>query len=118
MNILIIDDIRELRDVLREQLEDEGFHVFEAGNGKDGLEILSTTDIDLVISDIDMPVMTGIQFLMHVKNLKKTVPPVYIMTGAGRFTKEMCIDMGASGYFNKGDELNQMVEFIKNIKSP
>jgi two-component system chemotaxis response regulator CheY len=115
MKILLIEDIADLREILREQLECEGFIILEAGNGKEGLDVLEKSDIDLVISDIDMPVMTGLDFLRWAKTLEKKAPPIYIMTGAGRVTKEQCLEEGACAYFEKGS--NIIESMIGTIKS-
>ena len=66
--LLIVDDVESLRDVLASVLKDEGYNVFMAGNGKEGLMVLAAQKIDLLITDIFMPEMDGFELSMGVRN--------------------------------------------------
>ena len=65
--LLIIDDERGIRNTLREILADEGHEVDVAENGKQGLEMAQAKAYDLIFSDIKMPEMDGLEFLMKLK---------------------------------------------------
>jgi CheY-like chemotaxis protein len=67
MNILIVDDERNYRDLLRECFEAEKWIVFSAENGEEGLKKLEEAKIDVIVSDIFMPVMNGIKFRDKVR---------------------------------------------------
>ena len=66
-SILIVDDEPNYLIVLSELLREEGFEVYTAPGGKDGLAIIREYDLDLVITDMQMPEMDGLQFLQEIK---------------------------------------------------
>ena len=68
MNILIVDDEKLLRDVVKEYCLKENYKVFEAENGLDALEIVENNSIDLIVLDIMMPKMDGYTFFKELKN--------------------------------------------------
>ncbi len=66
MNILLVDDEAQIRDVFRLVLETNGYYVHEAANGKDALEVLHKGSIDLVITDLNMPIMDGLALITRM----------------------------------------------------
>ena len=68
--ILIIDDDEEMRSLLKELLEEEGFETACAGNGSDALKEMVKKPFDLVITDIEMPGLTGLDILPEMKKLR------------------------------------------------
>lgn len=114
--VLIIDDDPDILDVLELTLSD-GFTVFSAKNGKEGLEMVKAKSPDLVITDYNMPVMTGPEFC---KNLRKDILlrhlPVIMLTGKGD-TKDMVlgIESGADDYLIKPFEPETLLARIKMI---
>ena len=103
MTVLIIEDDKDLQLLFREQFEQHGITVLIADNGKIGLEVLSRETVDLVLTDVRMPVMTGMEFLKQAKGLCKLLPPIIIMTGGSIYTAKQFYDEGASGYVEKFD---------------
>jgi DNA-binding NtrC family response regulator len=79
--ILIIDDDNSVRDVLRQMLEREGYEVDEACNGDDGVRIFNEHRQDLVITDILMPGMGGVQTIMELRLLSPDVKIIAISGG-------------------------------------
>lgn len=80
-SILITDDSATVRQQLRGFLEEKGFAVVEADNGARGLEIAQDSALDLIIVDVNMPVMNGIEMIKKVRELeahKKT--PIFVLT--------------------------------------
>ena len=100
MRILLIDDCEDLRASFSETLKSLGHFVFEAENGVRGLEMLSLNNVDCVLSDIQMPMMDGVEFLKHAKSKFPNLP-VFIMTGFSPYSKAEILNFGASGYFDK-----------------
>tara|TARA_B110001454_G_C12722850_1_gene435540 strand:+ start:7379 stop:7738 length:360 start_codon:yes stop_codon:yes gene_type:complete len=99
--VLVIEDDEDLRACICEELRNLGNVVEEAGNGKEGLEALSKTTFDLVISDCQMPVMSGVEFLKIAKTLYPDLK-VIILTGYSPFTKNQILnDFKADGFFEK-----------------
>ncbi len=74
MKILIVDDDPHIRDLYKEELEDEGYEVFLANSGKEALEIFSKESPDLVTLDILMPGMNGIEVLRKMKEVASNSP--------------------------------------------
>lgn len=70
-NILIVEDEQLIRRALKQKLINYGFIVFEAGNGLDGLKVLKKEKIELILLDIVMPLMDGVQMLKEMKKNKK-----------------------------------------------
>lgn len=79
-SILVVDDDRLLRDMLRDMLESWGFRVITAADGEEGMRKFGTDDVSLVITDIVMPDTDGIALL---KRLKKTAPKVPVIAISG-----------------------------------
>lgn len=80
--ILTIDDEIVIRGSIRAYLEDAGYEVLEAENGKSGLEIVEERDLDLVLVDLRMPVMNGLEFLQKIKE-KGIELPTIVVSGTG-----------------------------------
>jgi DNA-binding response OmpR family regulator len=80
--ILVIDDEVYIRDSVIGFLEDFGFEVFEAENGQLGIEAYETRQPDLILCDLRMPVMDGLEVLARVKE-KQDGTPIIIVSGAG-----------------------------------
>lgn len=114
--VLIIDDDPDILDVLELTLSDN-YTVFSAKNGKEGLEMVKAKSPDLVITDYNMPVMTGPEFC---KNLRKDILlrhlPVIMLTGKGE-TKDMVlgIESGADDYLIKPFEPETLLARIRMI---
>jgi len=105
-NILIADDSPSMRQVIRRTIQISGFAVgnfYEVNNGKEGLDLLANEWIDVIISDINMPIMDGITFIKLLqKDIINANIPVIIVTTEGR---DSCLkkfkDMGVSAYLHK-----------------
>jgi CheY-like chemotaxis protein len=81
-NILVIDDKEDIRTLIEMVLSNFGFTVFEAENGRIGLQMLRAQSLDLVLCDINMPGMDGYQTLGAVRESSSTAPiPFILMTG-------------------------------------
>jgi CheY-like chemotaxis protein len=78
INVLIVDDEQEIRDVLREYLEAEGFTVLEASSGEMALMILKSERVNVVISDLVMPGMGGLILLQKIRALYGDLLPVVV----------------------------------------
>ncbi len=92
--ILVVDDEPNYLIVLSELLIDEGFEVFTADRGDKALNILNKTDIDLVITDMRMPGMNGMELLKSIKTINKDLP-VVMLTAFGEV--EMAVNAMHAG---------------------
>lgn len=82
--ILLVDDEETLRQVLTEVLEDEGYTVLEARHGREALHILAKEAVDLIVMDVMMPVMTGLEVVQEVRKRSDDVTPPIILMSSGR----------------------------------
>jgi len=105
-NILVVDDSVIVRAVIKKTLDLAGIDIgefFEAGNGKEGLSILRDNWIDLVLADINMPEMTGIEMVdrMAQNGLMKTVSVIMISTEGSQTRVEELKSKGVRAYIRK-----------------
>jgi len=103
---LIIDDSSVMRKIVERSLRQAGLdlaEVQEASNGAEGLGALKTASVDLILCDINMPVMDGIEFLRQVQTLEngKNVPVVMITTEGSESHVVQALSIGARGYIRK-----------------
>ena len=80
--ILVVEDDRRLREVISEVLSDEGYHVYEAMDGQRALERIESIVPDLVLSDIRMPRLTGIELAQRLKQRRHPIPIVLMSTSS------------------------------------
>jgi DNA-binding NtrC family response regulator len=113
-SILVIDDERAIRNVLKEILTSEGYKVEEAIDGEEGLKKFTITNFDLVLCDIKMPKVDGIEFLQQANAANPDVPIVMI---SGHGTIETAVDAvkkGAYDFISKPPDLNRLLITIRN----
>jgi DNA-binding response OmpR family regulator len=101
--ILIVDDNAMNRDMLSRRLQREGYDILCASNGRDGLDTVAKSDIDLILLDILMPEMDGYQVLRELKKDPATARlPVIMLTAVNDVDSvKRCIDLGADDYLIK-----------------
>ena len=116
-NILVADDEVNIRRGLAMGLTDEGYNVYEAGNGLEALKIIASKDVDLVITDLKMPEMTGEELLKNITANYKNIP-VIILTGHGTIeTAVETMHNGAYDFMTKPLNLDHLflIKFFKAI---
>jgi len=112
--ILIIDDERAIRNVLKDILSNEGFKVEEAADGEEGLKKFQAGSFDVVLCDIKMPKLDGIEFLQKVMEAG-TDTPVIMISGHGNIeTAVDAVKKGAFDYISKPPDLNRLLTTIRN----
>ncbi|MBD99089.1 MAG: response regulator [Verrucomicrobia bacterium] len=112
--LLVIDDDRPIRNALREILEYEKFTVEDAENGEEGLKKFQKNKFDLVLCDIKMPKMDGIEVLQKVMELNADVPVIMISGHGNIETAVEAIKLGAFDYIGKPLDLNRLLVTVKN----
>ncbi|MGW8326017.1 MAG: sigma-54-dependent transcriptional regulator, partial [Desulfobacterales bacterium] len=111
--ILIVDDEKNYPLILSAILEEEGLETFTANSGRDALEILANTDIDLVLTDMKMPSMDGIELLERIKDKDQDLP-VIMMTAHGTVDKAVeAMQKGAYSYILKPFDNDQLIVYVK-----
>ncbi len=112
--ILIIDDEKAIRKTLVEILSFEGYQIDEAADGDEGLKKFTEKNYDLVLCDIKMPKMDGIEFLEKAKQVNNDVP-VIIISGHGNIeTAVEAVKRGAFDYISKPPDLNRLLITLRN----
>jgi two-component system nitrogen regulation response regulator NtrX len=114
--ILIIEDEAAIRRVLKKIIseENEGYEVEEAADGLQGLEIILNNDYDLVLCDIKMPKMDGVEVLEKVKKVKPEIPIVMISGHGDLDTAVNTMRLGAFDYISKPPDLNRLLNTVRN----
>ncbi|MDT8414900.1 MAG: sigma-54 dependent transcriptional regulator [Flavobacteriaceae bacterium] len=114
--ILIVEDEVSIRRVLAKILkeENENYETAEAADGQEGLKIIENEDFDLVICDIKMPKMDGVELLEAVKKIKPEIPFVMISGHGDLDTAVQTMRMGAFDYISKPPDLNRFLHMVRN----
>ena len=113
-SILIIDDEKAIRKTLSEILGYEGYKIDEASDGEEGLSKFKSKTYDLVLCDIKMPKLDGIEFLEKAKEINSEVP-IIIISGHGNIeTAVEAVKKGAYDYISKPPDLNRMLITLRN----
>ena len=115
--ILIVDDEKNYPFILGAVLEEEGFEILTANSGQQALEILRSTEVDLVLTDMKMPSMNGIELLEHIKRMGKDYP-VIMMTAYGTVDKAVeAMQKGAYSYILKPFDNQRLVIYVNKAIS-
>ncbi len=121
-NVLIVEDSKAIRSMIRVSLEEAGgFYAAEAGNGFEALKTLPTRSFDLIITDINMPDINGLELIGYVKSNPsyQKIPLIIVSTEKTEEDKKRGMALGAAGYVVKPfrkDELMAMVEKVLGEK--
>ena len=99
-NVLICDDQPDIVNALKIYLSAEGYHIYEAFNGKDAVEIVKSQDIHLLLLDIMMPVMDGITTTAQIRQ-HSNVPIILLTAKSETEDKVLGLNMGADDYITK-----------------
>ena len=118
--ILIVDDYASGRQVLRERLEMQGYACHEVEHGSEALGAIQVERFDLVITDNEMPVMTGLQLLQNLSGRPEDQrPPVIVLTG--NLSNDLCNDAhraGACAVLTKPYQAQDLISEITRILEP
>lgn len=122
-DVLVVDDSAAIRKILQRVLRQTGMAIrtiHEAGDGQEALALLATNRVDLVLSDINMPNMDGLQLLKSLKEAEewRNVPVVMITTEGGETKVAEAVKLGAAGYVRKPFTADQIKEKLAGILEP
>jgi DNA-binding NtrC family response regulator len=117
IRVLLVDDEEEFVETLAERLEVRDFHVATATSGADALQRIEEEEVDLVVLDVQMPGVDGVEVLREIKQRK---PLIEVIMLTGHATVESAIDgmkLGAFDYLLKPTETEELVEKINRAFS-
>jgi len=111
--ILVVDDDEAIRTLLQEELEEEGYKVLIATNARDALKMVAAEALDLVILDIRMPGMDGLEALPRILGIKEGLP--VIMNTAYSQYQDSFMSWAADAYVVKSSDLTELKEKVKEL---
>jgi two-component system, chemotaxis family, chemotaxis protein CheY len=119
-NFLIVDDSSIIRKVIQKTLGLAGIDVgsiYEAANGREGLDVLEKEWVDLVFLDINMPVMNGLEFMEHLRNNPQTIqtPVVVVSTEGSRERRATLAEKDIKAYLRKPVTPEEISKTIQQI---
>ncbi len=113
--ILVVDDGPENRELVRLVLEDLGLRVDEAGNGQIGVEMATANDYDVILMDVQMPVMDGFAATQALRAQGCAVPIIALTANAMKGFEKECLDAGYSDYFTKPIDIDAFVAMLAGL---
>ena len=122
-DVLVVDDSAAIRKILQRVLRQTGMEIrtiFEAGDGQQALEVIKDQTVRLVLTDINMPKMDGLQLLRALKDSPEwqSIPVVMITTEGGEAKVGEAVKLGASGYVRKPFTADQIKEKLVGLLEP
>jgi two-component system, chemotaxis family, chemotaxis protein CheY len=117
-DLLIVDDSLAIRKILQRTLRQAGFmlgNVYEAGDGREALDVLQAHKVNLILTDVNMPNMDGLQFLAEVKSREalRDLPVFVVSTEGGQSKVIEAVRLGAEGYLRKPFTADQIKERLE-----
>lgn len=115
--ILVVDDSNSIRQMLTFTLQDAGFAVVQGSNGQEGLSVLQNRRVDVVITDLNMPVMDGITFIREARRLStaKSTPILMLTTETQPEKKQEGKLAGATGWLVKPFNPVKLLEVVAKV---
>lgn len=110
--VLIIDDEKKICSLLARIIELEGFKVFQAGTGKEGLKILANNDVYVVISDVKLPDINGVELIKEIKKIKPYAEVINLTAFGTIADGVMAMRNGAFDYITKGDDNDKIIPLV------
>jgi len=114
VEVLIVDDEPRLLRVLRLGLPEHGFNVLTASNGQEALKVLFDKHVDVVVTDVRMPVMDGVELIYEMERLGIKLPIVVTTAHADVDTAVKTLKHGACDYIRKPFSVDELVQSVKN----
>lgn len=114
VSILVADDDPAMRSLVSDELQDEGYRVFQVSNGREALEGLAQFQPGLVITDLRMP-YAGMSLVPLLKAIAPRTPVILITAFGDKDTESLAHKWGASAYFNKPVRMAELKEAVKHL---
>ena len=115
--ILTVDDSRTMLKMLAFTLQNAGYEVLQAENGQEGLDLLGKSEVDIIITDINMPVMDGITFIQRLREDKARagVPVLILTTESSDEMKAKGRAAGATGWIVKPFDPAKLLDVVRKV---
>jgi two-component system chemotaxis response regulator CheY len=117
MRVLTVDDSRTILAMLRHTLANAGFEVLQAEDGEQGLGVLAREKVDVVITDINMPVMDGIEFIRNVRasGTHQSLPILILTTETSQDKRDLGRAAGGTGWIVKPFDPEKLISVIHRV---
>jgi twitching motility two-component system response regulator PilH len=115
LNVLVIDDSFVNRQYIKAVLEERNIVVTEAGDGSEAIDILESHQPDLIILDLLMPVMDGIETLQKIRSKGYNYPILVLTADINDSTRQNCLKLGVSGFINKPTNGKEILKLISAV---
>src|SRR5690554_4866618 len=117
MRVLTVDDSKTILAMLQHTLSGAGFEVLQAENGQKGLDVLGAEDVDVVITDINMPVMDGIEFIRNVRasGQFQSLPILILTTETSQEKRDQGRAAGGTGWIVKPFDPEKLISVIRRV---
>ncbi|MCM2322497.1 MAG: response regulator [Oligoflexia bacterium] len=113
--ILVVDDDRDLREVVSLLLEEEGFHVRCAENGREALACLETYEPAVILLDMRMPVMDGWQFMKELRQRQPHTSATVIVFTAAEDARQRAQEIGTPYFISKPFEIDEVLRTVRSV---
>ena len=115
--VLIVDDNATIRSLSRKVVQDIGFEAVEATDGQEGLEVAQAQKFQLILTDINMPRMSGIEMVTKIRALDdyKRIPILFITTESGKKIMQQGKEAGANGWLVKPFQREKLLDLLKKL---
>jgi CheY-like chemotaxis protein len=113
-SILVVEDLESVRELICLILEEDGYHVESASNGKEGLELFSVKHFDMVVTDLLMPVMSGSDMGEKMKRINKNIPIVLLTAWMMEYTESELQSKGIDYVVKKPFSEDQLRQLVSN----
>jgi two-component system chemotaxis response regulator CheY len=115
--ILTVDDSPSIRQMVKLTLSSAGYDILEAANGQEGLSSAKATQVDMVVTDLNMPVMNGLGLIRELRKLPayRGVPILFLTTESDTELKKEAKAAGATGWITKPFQQDQLVAIVKKV---
>jgi two-component system chemotaxis response regulator CheY len=115
--ILFVDDSASIRALVKMILEEDGYNVLMSEDGQDAMKFFDGQTVDLVITDLHMPRMNGIELIKEIRKIKsyRFVPILFLTTETKSELKQEAKAAGATGWITKPFDKNKLLQVIKKV---
>jgi two-component system chemotaxis response regulator CheY len=115
--VLSVDDSASIRQMVQLTLQGAGYKVIQAVDGADGLAKAKSNHIDMIVTDLNMPIMNGLSLIIELRKLPayRGVPIVFLTTESDPGMKQQAKAAGATGWITKPFQQDQLVGIVKKV---
>jgi CheY-like chemotaxis protein len=113
--VLVVDDEEHIRDILAESLGQAGFKVETAKDGREGLKMLAKKRYALLLLDVRMPLISGLNLLSRIRKLTRRMPVIVITGLAGPEEVRQAMEMGAAKIVRKPFQIEKLMEDVRGV---